>query len=145
MGTDHEERVLNTRVKELQSAAPEPLVKFLYPVLNGLISLLVRHTLSTEVAVQVQQNAFATMAHIVKYIQSQLNLPSDKHEHNTLLATYLQHVLIAPTGHSSQGLPNKYTTLSTRGGKSPEKERARATGSVRMYSDKVISMSLYHV
>ena len=142
MGTGFEERELNTRVKELQSASPEPLVKFLYPVLNGLISLLVRHTMSTEAAIQVQGSAFATLAHIVKYIQSQLNLSFDKHEHNTLLATYLQHVLIAPTGHSSQGPPNKYPTLSTRGGKSPEKERAQATGSVRMYRDKVISMSL---
>ena len=83
---------------ELKSAAPEPLVRFLYPVLNGLISLITRPNLSIEVAALGQQSAFATMAHIVKYIQFQLNLPSDKHEHNTLLATYLQHVLIVPTG-----------------------------------------------
>ena len=143
MGSDQEERDLNLKVMGLQSAASEPLVKFLYPVLNGLISLIVRHTLSKEAAAQVQQSAFATMAHIVKHIQSQLNLNFDKHEHNTLLATYLQHVLIVPTGHSSQGPPSKYPTMGGRGGKSPEKDRARAGGgSVRIYSDKLIGKSL---
>ena len=141
MGTDQEERDLNLRVMGLQSAASEPLVKFLYPVLNGLISLIVRHTLSKEAAAQVQQSAFATMAHIVKHIQSQLNLNFDKHEHNTLLATYLQHIMIAPTGHSSQAPPNKYSTLGTQDEKSPKKERVQASGSLRIHRDKIIGTS----
>ena len=135
MGTDLEETELNLRVMELKSAAPEPLVRFLYPVLNGLISLITRPTLSIEVAALGRQSAFATMAHIVKYIQFQLNLPSDKHEHNTLLATYLQHVLIVPTGHSSQGPLNKYPTMGTQGGK---KAGVQACRSVRGCNRKYI-------
>ena len=140
MGTDKEESELNLRVMGLRSAAPERVVQFLYPVLNGLISLLVQPTLSKEATTQVQQSAFATMAHIVRYIQSQLNLHSDKHEHNTLLATYLQHIMIAPTGHSSQAPPNKYSTLGTQDEKSPKKERVQASGSVRIH--RVIGTSL---
>ena len=146
MGTDPQEEELSLRVKELQSAAPEPLVKFLYPVLNTLISLLVRHTMSKASkagAAQVQLDAFATMAHIVNHIQFQLNLHSDNHEHNKLLATYLQHVLIAPNIHSwtSQGLANRNITLGKQGNRLLEKEKVRAGGSMKVYFDKVTSMS----
>ena len=148
MGTDCQEEELSLRVKELQSAAPEPLVKLLYPVLNTLISLLVRHTMSKASkaiarATQVQLDVFATMAHIVNHIQFQLNLHSDKHEHNKLLATYLQHVLIAPNIHSwtSQGLANRNITLGKQGNRLLEKEKVRAGGSMKVYCDKVTSMS----
>ena len=148
MGTDCQEEELSLRVKELQSAAPESLVKFLYPVLNTLISLLVRHTMSKVSkakagAAQVRLDAFATMAHIVNHIQFQLNLHSDKHEHNKLLATYLQHVLIAPDIHSwtSQGLANRNITLGKQGNRLLEKEKVRAGGSMKVYCDKVTSMS----
>ena len=108
---------------------------------NGLISLITQPTLSTEAAILVE-SAFSTMAHIVNHIQSQLNLPSDKHEHNTLLATYLQHILIAPTGHSSQGLQNLYPTLGTR---SSKKDKVRARSSTRGSEDPITSTPLNHV
>ena len=145
MGTDCQEEELSLRVKELQSAAPEPLAKFLYPVLNTLISLLVRHTMSKAKAgaARVQLDAFATMAHIVNHIQFQLNLHSDKHEHNKLLATYLEHVLIAPNIHSwtSEGLANRNIALGKQGNRLLEKEKVRAGGSMKVYCDKVTSMS----
>ena len=146
VGTDHEERELNVRVMGLQSAAREPLVQFLYPVLNGLISLLVRHTLSQEAAVKVHQSAFATLAHIARLIQTQLDLPCDKHGHNITLSTYLQHVLVPPMGQSSQvPFESKYATMGLRGsntssGVLSEKEKLRGTASVRIPGNQVIGM-----
>ena len=150
VGTDYEERELNGRVMGLQSAAREPLVQFLYPVLNGLISLLVRHTLSQEAAAKVQQNTFATLAHIAKLIQTQLDLPCDKHGHNITLSTYLQHVLVPPMGQSSQApFESKYATMglrasSTSGGVLSEKEKLRGTASVRLSNNRVLGMHVFN-
>ena len=140
-GTEPEEKELATRIIGLQSAAPEPLVRFLYPILNGLFSLFVRHSFSEEAA-QVQQSGFATLAQITKRIQTQLDLPFDKHGHNILLASYLQHVFHAPIGAPPQSLSkDKRATLSAYGSNTPEEENMRRTTSLRLSTDKIIHTS----
>ena len=139
MGSDQQEKKLSARILGLQSAAPEPLVQFLHPVLNGLFSLLVRQTFSKEAAI-VQQSGFATLAQIAKRIQTQLDLPQDKHGHNILLASYLQHVLVAPVGQSLQGAKLRSATLGPQSGNTPERERKQYPGSVRLSNDQVTSM-----
>ena len=120
----------------LQTAAPEPLVRFLYPILNGLFSLFVRHSFSEEAA-QVQQSGFATLAQIAKRIQTQLDLPFDKHGHNILLASYLQHVFHAPIGAPPQGYKDKRATMSAYATSTPEEEIVRRTTSLRLSTDKI--------
>ena len=137
MGSDQQEKELSSRILGLQSAAPEPLVQFLYPVLNGLFSLMVRQTFSKEAAI-VQQSGFATLAHIAKRIQNQLDQPQDKQGHNILLASYLQHVLVAPVGQSLQGSKGRSATMGPRGGNTPPEKQY--PGSVRLSSDQVTSM-----
>ena len=143
MGSDQQEKELSSRVLGLQSAAPEPLVQFLYPVLNGLFSLMVRQTFSKEAAI-VQQSGFSTLAQIAKRIQTQLDLPQDKQGHNILLASYLQHVLVAPVGQSLQGSKGRSATL---GGNTPDKVKKQYAGSVRLSNDQVTGMfcKLFHI
>ena len=135
-GTEPEEKELATRIVGLQSAAPEPLVRFLYPILNGLFSLFVRHSFSEEAA-HVQQSGFATLAQIAKRIQTQLDLPFDKHGHNILLASYLQHVFHAPIGAPPQGYKDKRATMSAYGSSTPEEENVRRTTSLRLSTDRI--------
>ena len=139
-GTEPEEKELANRIMGLQSAAPEPLVRFLYPILNGLFSLFVRHSCSEEAA-QVQQSGFATLAQIAKRIQTQLDLPFDKHGHNILLASYLQHVFDAPIGAPPQGNKDKRATLSAHGSSMAEEEMVRRTTSLRLSTDKLVHTS----
>ena len=48
LGIELEEKSLVGSVRQLEEAASEPLVKFLYLTLNSLCSLLVRPTVNTE-------------------------------------------------------------------------------------------------
>jgi len=130
VATEKQEKELMDRVIGLQSAASEPLVQFLYPVLNGLFSLLVRHTFSKEAAL-VQQSGFATLANITKRIQTQLDLPCDKHGHNILLASYLQHVLVAAVGQGSSK-DKRATTLGIHDSNKFEKDNVRRPTSMRL-------------
>ena len=141
VGTEVEEKELANKIMGLQSAAPEPLVRFLYPILNGLFSLFVRHSFSEEAA-QVQQSGFATLAHIAKRIQTQLDLPYDKHGHNILLSSYLQHVFVAPMGPPPQGSnKDKRATMGAHGSSTMEDENVRRTTSLRLSTDKIIHTS----
>ena len=128
--TERQEKELMTRVLGLQSAASEPLVQFLYPVLNGLFSLLVRHSFSKEAAL-VQQSGFATLADITKRIQTQLDLPCDKHGHNILLASYLQHVLVAAVGQGTSK-DRRATTIHIHDSNKFEKENAQRPISMKL-------------
>ena len=139
MGSDQQEKELSSRVLGLQSAAPEPLVQFLYPVLNGLFSLMVRQTFSKEAAI-VQQSGFSSLAQIAKRIHIQMDLPQDKQGHNILLASYLQHVLVAPVGQSLQGSKVRSATMGPRSTPDKEKERKQYAGSVRLSDDQVTGM-----
>ena len=139
MGTEQEEKELSARILELRSASSEPLVQFLHPVLNGLFSILVRQTFSREAAI-VHQSAFTALAQIVYRIQTRLDLPQDKHGHNILLASYLQHVLVAPVGHPLHSSRNKSATMAPRSGSSPDKEKKQYPGSVKLSYDEVTSM-----
>lgn len=129
VATERQEKELMARVTGLQSAASEPLVQFLYPVLNGLFSLLVRHSFSKEVTL-VQRSGFATLADITKRIQTQLDLPCDKHGHNILLASYLQHVLVAAVGQGSSK-DRRATTFGDHDSNKFEKENVRRPTSMK--------------
>ena len=48
LGIELEEKSLVGSVRQLEEAASEPLVKFLYLTLNSLCTLLVRPTVNTE-------------------------------------------------------------------------------------------------
>ena len=139
MGTEQEEKELSTRILGLRSASPEPLVQFLYPVLNGLFSILVRQTFSKEAAI-VQQSGFASLAQITNRIQTRLDLPQDKHGHNILLASYLQHVLVAPVGQPLHSSKSKSATMGPRSGSSPDREKKPYPGSLKLSNDEVTSM-----
>lgn len=129
--TDQVENELIRRVTELQSAAFEPLVQFLYPVLNGLFSLLVRQTPFRDTA-KVQQSGFAALAHIAKRIQTHPDLPQDKHEHNIILSSYLQHVL-APTESGLSG--GKRATVSGHDGKEFQENNTKRPVSMNVPTD----------
>ena len=141
VGSEQEEKDLLNRIIGLQSAAPEPLVHFLYPILNGLFSLFVRPTLSEEAAL-VQQNGFSTIAYIAKRMQTELDLPFDKHGHNMLLESYLQHVFVAPIGPPPQGSSkDKRATMGGHGSNTAEEEVTRRTTSLRLSSDTKLQTS----
>jgi len=112
LGPEAEERSLVASVVNLKKVNTEPLVKFLHITLNNLATLLVRPSV-TEESAKVCGNAFEAMAHIVHTVQ-ELDLPTDKHDRNVILTSYLQYVFNAPQGQYSAGAFDSKTATLTK-------------------------------
>lgn len=112
LGAEMEEKTLAGSMLDLKRANAEPLVQFLHITLNNLGTLLVRPSV-TEESAKVCGNAFEALAHIVHTVQ-ELDLPTDKHDRNEILASYLQYVFNAPLGQHSAGAFDARTATLTK-------------------------------
>ena len=105
-----DEKELSTCIDMLNGSNPESLVQFLHITLSNLCSLLVRHSTSEE-SIDVPSRAFEALASIILRV-SRLDLPTDKHGRNMILASYVQYVFDAPQGSISTTFEAKTSTLT---------------------------------
>lgn len=97
-------------IGKLRGANPDSLVQFLHITLSNLCSLLVRPS-TTEDSIDVPSKAFEALASIIQRVSS-LDLPTDKHGRNLILASYVQYVFDAPQGVASSSFEAKTSTLT---------------------------------
>ena len=97
-----DEKDLSNSIGNLQSANPESLVQFLHTALGNLCSLLIRPS-TVEESVDIPSKSFEALASIVQRV-SNLSLPTDKHDRNLILASYVQYVFDAPQSQTSSGV-----------------------------------------
>ena len=105
-----DEKELSHSIGMLGGSHPDSLVQFLHITLSNLCSLLVRPS-STEEAIDVPSKAFEALASIIQRV-SKLDLPTDKHGRNLILASYVQYVFDAPQGVASSTFEAKTSTLT---------------------------------
>ena len=108
-----DERELSKSIGNLRGANPDSLVQFLHITLSNLCSLLVRPS-TTEESIDVPSKAFEALAGIIQCV-SKLDLPTDKHGRNLILASYVQYVFDAPqsqAGAVSTAFEAKTATLT---------------------------------
>ncbi|XP_078656499.1 dedicator of cytokinesis protein 7-like isoform X10 [Branchiostoma floridae x Branchiostoma belcheri] len=121
------EQELKNSVQALSQAQPEPLVTFLYLILDKLISLIVRPPIIAGQIVNVGQSSFEAMAQIVARLHTMLD-SQDAHGRNSLLASYISYVFSTPhvdqtisPGSSPGNMPaamagpGSYATISRSG------------------------------
>lgn len=139
LGIEPEEKSLVGSVRQLEEAASEPLVKFLYLTLNSLCTLLVRPTVNTESA-EVPRAAFSSLAHIVDRIH-ELKLTRDKHNRDCILCSYVQYVFSGPQGppNSSSFDPRHVTALRSRSSFINEEDGMRRSSSLRQGKHAIVS------
>ncbi|KAJ7372909.1 Dedicator of cytokinesis protein 6 [Desmophyllum pertusum] len=94
------ESVLRKSIVDLSKAREEPLVTFLYLVLDKLILLLVRPPVISGTVVNIGQAAFESLTLIVHRLHQLLENSKDEHGRNQLLASYVTYVFSAPYNHS---------------------------------------------
>ena len=97
-----DEKDLSNSIGNLQSANPESLVQFLHTTLGNLCSLMVRQS-TVEESFYIPSKSFETLASIVQRV-SNLSLPTDKHDRNLILASYVQYVFDAPQSQTSSAM-----------------------------------------
>ena len=105
-----DERELSQCIGTLRGAHPDSLVQFLHITLSNLCSLLVRPSTSEE-SIDVPSKAFEALASIIQRI-SNLDLSTDKHGRNLILASYVQYVFDAPQGVAAPSFESKTSTLT---------------------------------
>ena len=105
-----DEKDLSLSIGKLRGANPDSLVHFLHITLSNLCSLLVRPS-TTEDSIDVPSKAFEALASIIQRV-SNLDLPTDKHGRNLILASYVQYVFDAPQGMASSSFEAKTSTLT---------------------------------
>lgn len=97
-----DEKDLSNSISHLQSANPESLVQFLHTTLSNICNLLVR--LSTvEESFDIPSKSFEALASIVQRV-SNLSLPTDKHDRNLILASYVQYAFDAPQSEAGSAV-----------------------------------------
>ena len=106
-----DEKELSKCIGALRGAHPDSLVQFLHITLSNLCSLLVRQS-TTEESYDVPSKAFEALASIVQRVSSLLDLPTDKHGRNLILASYVQYVFDAPQATVSASFEAKTATLT---------------------------------
>ena len=105
-----DEKELSNCIGMLRGAHPDSLVQFLHITLSNLCSLLVRQSTSEE-SIDVPSKAFEALANIILRV-SKLDLFTDKHGRNLILASYVQYVFDAPQGTVSATFEAKTSTLT---------------------------------
>lgn len=117
LGSSMEEKALASSIDSLKGANSESLVQFLHITLSNLSFLMVRPTV-TEESADVPSKAFEAMSSLVQRVQ-RLDLPTDKHGRNGILASYVQYVFSAPVAqHSPGAFDSRTATLRGRLGSS---------------------------
>ncbi|XP_027052730.1 dedicator of cytokinesis protein 7-like, partial [Pocillopora damicornis] len=106
------ESVLRKSIVDLSKAREEPLVRFLYLILDKLILLLVRPPIISGTVVNIGQSAFESLTQIVHRLHVLLENSQDEHGRNQLLASYITYVFSAPYNHSPPSSPDHYTEPS---------------------------------
>ena len=105
-----DEKELSKCITGLRGSHPDSLVQFLHITLSNLCSLLVRQS-TTEESYDVPSKSFEALASIIQRV-SNLDLPTDKHGRNLILASYVQYVFDAPQGTVSASFEAKTATLT---------------------------------
>ncbi|XP_067028614.1 dedicator of cytokinesis protein 7-like isoform X1 [Acropora muricata] len=100
------ESALRKSIVDLCKAREEPLVRFLYLVLDKLILLLVRPPIISGTVVNIGQAAFESLTQIVDRLHQLLENSQDEHGRNQLLSSYITYVFSAPYSHSPISSPD---------------------------------------
>ncbi|XP_015776632.1 PREDICTED: dedicator of cytokinesis protein 7-like [Acropora digitifera] len=100
------ESALRKSIVDLCKAREEPLVRFLYLVLDKLILLLVRPPIISGTVVNIGQAAFESLTQIVDRLHQLLENSQDEHGRNQLLSSYITYVFSAPYSHSPTSSPD---------------------------------------
>ena len=94
-----DEKDLSNSIGHLRDANPESLVQFLHTTLSNLCGLLIRPS-TVEESFDIPSKAFEALANIIQQV-SNLDLYTDKHDRNLILASYVQYVFDAPQSQAS--------------------------------------------
>ncbi|KAJ8040484.1 Dedicator of cytokinesis protein 7 [Holothuria leucospilota] len=131
IGEHKMEDELRRSVLELNKAADEPLVKFLYIIMDKLFLMMIRSPVIAGRIVNMGQQCFEAIANIVDRIHTLLDNSHDSHGRNNLLSSFLHYVFIppdaddegtvvegqpprSPTSPSSFNIPPGYGTIVAR-------------------------------
>ena len=114
-----DEKDLSHSIGNLQSANPESLVQFLHTTLSNVCSLMIRPS-TVEESFDIPSKSFEALAGIIQRV-SNLSLPTDKHDRNLILASYVQYVFDAPQSQATSAMSAIFegqnaTTTQSRGG-----------------------------
>ncbi|XP_068675223.1 dedicator of cytokinesis protein 7-like [Montipora foliosa] len=113
------ESMLKKSIVDLCKAREEPLVRFLYLVLDKLILLLVRPPIISGTVVNIGQAAFESLTQIVDRLHQLLENNRDEHGRNQLLSSYITYVFSAPFNHSPTGSPDLFAVEHSRSASIP--------------------------
>jgi hypothetical protein len=118
-----DEKDLSNSIGNLQSANPESLVQFLHTTLSNVCSLMIRPS-TVEESFDIPSKSFEALAGIVQRV-SNLSLPTDKHDRNLILASYVQYVFDVPQSRASSAVSATFegrnaTITKSRGGAGDE-------------------------
>ncbi|XP_073227641.1 dedicator of cytokinesis protein 7-like isoform X3 [Porites lutea] len=119
------ETLLTKSIVNLSKAQEEPLVRFLFLVLDKLILLLVRPPVISGTIVNIGQAAFKSLTQIVHRLYQMPENSQDEHGRNHLLASYITYVFSAPFSHSPSASPDYYPGEPGRSTSIPRQSKAR--------------------
>ncbi|XP_058887402.1 dedicator of cytokinesis protein 7 isoform X4 [Acipenser ruthenus] len=99
------ETELKTSIAALSSSQLEPVVRFLHPLLDKLILLVVRPPVIAGQIVNLGQAAFEVMASVVNRLHKYVDSSQDQHGRNSLLSSYIYYVFRLPNTDPSSASP----------------------------------------
>ena len=97
-----DEKDLSNSIANLQTANPESLVEFLHTTLSNVCSLMIRPS-TVEESFDIPSKSFEALASIVQRV-SNLSLPTDKHDRNLILTSYIQYVFDSPRSQAGSSV-----------------------------------------
>ncbi|XP_029084059.1 dedicator of cytokinesis protein 7 isoform X7 [Monodon monoceros] len=99
------ENELKSSIAALNSSQLEPVVRFLYLLLDKLILLVVRPPVIAGQIVNLGQASFEAMASIINRLHKNLEGNHDQHGRNSLLASYIYYVFRLPNTYPNSPSP----------------------------------------
>ncbi|KAK1164280.1 hypothetical protein AOXY_G16336 [Acipenser oxyrinchus oxyrinchus] len=99
------ETELKTSIAALSSSQLEPVVRFLHPLLDKLILLVVRPPVIAGQIVNLGQPAFEVMASVVNRLHKYVDSSQDQHGRSSLLSSYIYYVFRLPNTDPSSASP----------------------------------------
>ncbi|XP_078495835.1 dedicator of cytokinesis protein 7 [Ciona intestinalis] len=112
------------------------LVRFLYIILDKLISMLVHPPVVSGQTVNMGQTCFESISRILFRLHQSREFKADSHQRNILLATYARHIFFIPTPGPSEVDPlssvhkGHYATMTSRQDKRVRPSVKKATFSI---------------
>ncbi|XP_041134364.1 dedicator of cytokinesis protein 7 isoform X3 [Polyodon spathula] len=103
------EAELKTSIAALSNSQLEPVVRFLHPLLDKLILLVVRPPVIAGQIVNLGQAAFEVMASVVNRLHKYVDSSQDQHGRNSLLSSYIYYVFRLPNMDPSSASPGPGT------------------------------------